>query len=38
VRRLFGLVTFSRDMMTEEMWSFVYANPAPLPKITGEIR
>ena len=31
-------VTFSRDMMTEEMWSFVYANPAPFPKITGEIR
>ena len=30
-------VTFSRDMLTEEMWSFVYANPAPFPKIAGEI-
>ncbi len=30
-------VTFSRDMLTEEMWSFVYANPAPFPKIAGPI-
>lgn len=31
-------VTFSRDMLTHEMWSFVYANPAPFPKIAGPIR
>ncbi len=31
-------VTFSKDMLTEEMWSFVYANPAPFPKIAGPIR
>lgn len=31
-------VTFSKDMMTKEMWSFVYANPAAFPKIAGEIR
>jgi hypothetical protein len=31
-------VTFSEDMLTKEMWSFVYANPAPFPKITGPIR
>jgi hypothetical protein len=30
-------VTFSKDMMTHEMWSFVYANPAPFPKIAGKI-
>lgn len=31
-------VTFSKDMMTKEMWSFVYANPAAFPKIAGPIR
>jgi len=31
-------VTFSKDMQTEEMWSFVYANPAAFPKVTGPIR
>jgi len=31
-------VTFSKDMLTKEMWSFVYANPAPFPKIAGPIR
>ena len=31
-------VTFSKDMLTEEMWSFVYANPAPFPKRAGPIR
>lgn len=31
-------VTFSKDMMTKEMWSFVYANPALFPKIAGPIR
>jgi RNA polymerase sigma-70 factor (ECF subfamily) len=31
-------VTFSKDMMTHEMWSFVYASPAPFPKIAGKIR
>jgi hypothetical protein len=30
-------VTFSKDMMTHEMWSFVYAAPAPFPKIAGKI-
>ena len=30
-------VTFSKDMLTREMWSFVYANPAPFPKIAGQI-
>ena len=30
-------VTFSKDMMTHEMWSFVYAEPAPFPKIAGTI-
>ena len=30
-------VTFSKEMMTHEMWSFVYAAPAPFPKITGQI-
>ena len=31
-------VTFSKDMMTHEMWSFVHASPAPFPKIAGAIR
>ena len=31
-------VTFSKDMQTKEMWSFVYANPAAFPKIAGPIR
>ncbi len=30
-------VTFSKDMLTHEMWSFVYASPAPFPKIAGTI-
>ena len=30
-------VTFSKDMLTNEMWSFVYANPAPFPKVAGDI-
>ena len=30
-------VTFSKEMMTHEMWSFVYAKPAAFPKITGKI-
>ena len=31
-------VTFSKDMMTHEMWSFVYANPLPFPEIAGDVR
>ena len=31
-------VTFSKEMLTEEMWSFVYALPAEFPKIAGEVR
>ncbi len=31
-------VTFSKDMLTHEMWSWVHANPAPFPKIVGEVR
>ena len=31
-------VTFSREMQTKEMWSFVTANPAAFPKIAGPIR
>jgi RNA polymerase sigma-70 factor (ECF subfamily) len=30
-------VTFSKDMLTREMWSWVRASPAPFPKIAGEI-
>ncbi len=30
-------VTFSKEMMTHEMWSFVYAKPADFPKIAGDI-
>ena len=30
-------VTFSKEMLTHEMWSFVYANPAAFPKISGPI-
>lgn len=30
-------VTFSREMMTHEMWSFVYANPAAFPDTSGKI-
>ena len=28
-------VTFSKDMLTREMWSFVYASPAAFPEILG---
>ena len=31
-------VTFSKEMMTHEMWSWVHANPAPFPKIAGKVR
>ena len=31
-------VTFSKDMMTHEMWSFVYAKPAAFPKVSGAAR
>jgi len=31
-------VTFSKEMLTEEMWSFVYALPAEFPKVAGEVR
>ena len=31
-------VTFSKEMMTHEMWSFVYAAPAAFPKVAGQIR
>jgi hypothetical protein len=31
-------VTFSEEMMTHEMWSFVYAKPAAFPKIAGKVR
>ena len=30
-------VTFSKDMLTHEMWSWVLASPAPFPKIAGEV-
>jgi hypothetical protein len=30
-------VTFSKEMMTHEMWSFVYASPAAFPEIAGQI-
>ncbi len=30
-------VTFSKPMMTHEMWSFVYAAPADFPVIDGDI-
>ena len=30
-------VTFNKDMLTHDMWSFVYARPAMFPKIAGEI-
>jgi len=30
-------VTFSKEMMTHEMWSFVYARPAAFPKVAGQI-
>jgi hypothetical protein len=30
-------VTFSKEMMTDEMWSFVYAKPAAFPKIAGKV-
>ena len=30
-------VTFSKEMMTHEMWSFVYARPATFPKVAGQI-
>lgn len=29
-------VTFSKDMMTKEMWSWVQINPASFPKVTGQ--
>ena len=31
-------VTFSKEMMTHEMWSFVYAKPAAFPEIAGKVR
>ena len=30
-------VTFSKEMMTDEMWSFVYALPAEFPKVAGKV-
>ena len=30
-------VTFSKEMMTHEMWSFVYARPAAFPEVAGQI-
>ena len=30
-------VTFSKEMMTHEMWSFVYARPAAFPETTGKV-
>ncbi len=31
-------VTFSKDMMTEKMWSWVKISDETFPKITGEVR
>jgi hypothetical protein len=31
-------VTFSKDMMTEKMWSWVIHTPEVFPKITGEVK
>ncbi len=31
-------VTFSKEMMTHEMWCFVYAKPAAFPKVAGPVR
>ena len=31
-------VTFSKEMMTDEMWSFVYAKPAAFPEVAGSAR
>ena len=31
-------VTFSKDMMTHEMWSWVMASKDSFPEITGEVR
>lgn len=30
-------VTFSKDMMTQEMWSWVIAYPGHFPEMTGEV-
>ena len=30
-------VTFSKDMMTEKMWSWVIFSPGMFPKITGKV-
>lgn len=30
-------VTFSKNMLTHEMWSFVYAKPAAFPEVAGAI-
>ncbi len=30
-------VTFSKDMLTHDMWSWVYASPAAFPEIAGPI-
>jgi len=30
-------VTFSKEMMTHEMWSFVYARPAAFPEVAGQV-
>lgn len=31
-------VTFSKDMMTENMWSWVYLSKDTFPEITGKVR
>jgi len=31
-------VTFSKEMMTKEMWSWVIVSEASFPKITGKVR
>jgi Bacterial Ig-like domain len=31
-------VTFSKDMMTDRMWSWVIVSGVPFPKIAGEVR
>ena len=30
-------VTFSKEMMTKDMWSFVHARPAPFPEVAGDV-
>ena len=31
-------VTFSKEMLTHEMWSFVTASPAAFPEVAGSVR